>query len=82
MTRRGRLLGLAALVLAVAGGGYVALGGVAQPAAPAPAAAPAGPVAFGALGRVEPASRILRLSPGNSSRAPASAGCWWRRARW
>jgi HlyD family secretion protein len=66
MTRRGRLLGAAALVLVAAGGGYVALGGVAQPAPPAPAAAPSGPIGIGALGRVEPASRILRLSPGNS----------------
>jgi HlyD family secretion protein len=65
MTRRGRFLGVAALVLVALGGGYVALGGVAQPAAPAPAAAPAGTVGVGALGRVEPASRILRLSPGN-----------------
>jgi HlyD family secretion protein len=66
MTRRGKSLGIAALVLVALGGGYVALGGVRQPAAPPPPAAPAGPVGVGALGRVEPASRILRLSPGNS----------------
>lgn len=61
MSRRTRiLLGLAVLA---AGGGYAWLQ---RQAAPAPAAAaaatPAGPVGVGALGRVEPASRIRRLN--------------------
>lgn len=62
MTRRAKLLG-AALLLA-AGGGAAFLWtapGEAERAAPA-ATAPAGPVGVGALGRVEPASRILRLA--------------------
>lgn len=61
MTRRGRILsGLAALAL-VAGGYAVFAGGEATRPAPT-AAAPAGPVGVGALGRVEPASRIRRLT--------------------
>lgn len=62
MTRRGRILaGLAAL--AVAAGGYAVLtqGEATRPAAPV-AAAPAAPLGVGALGRVEPASRIRRLT--------------------
>ncbi|MEO3470954.1 efflux RND transporter periplasmic adaptor subunit [Roseomonas sp. CAU 1739] len=62
MTKRGRLLvGLAAL--GVAAGGYALLTrGEATRPAPTIAAAPAGPVGVGALGRVEPASRIRRLT--------------------
>jgi HlyD family secretion protein len=66
MTRRGRLLAGGALLLLLAGAGFLALRpGEAERPAPAAAAAPAGPVGVGALGRVEPASRILRLAPGN-----------------
>ncbi len=66
MTLRGKLIGAAILLLA-AGGAYVALGGgAAPPPAPVASVAPAGPVGVGALGRVEPASRIRRLAPGNS----------------
>ncbi|MBU8541208.1 efflux RND transporter periplasmic adaptor subunit [Falsiroseomonas tokyonensis] len=65
MTRRGKLIAAAALLLA-AGGAYFALGGAAPPPPPPAATAPAGPVGVGALGRVEPASRIRRLAPGNS----------------
>lgn len=62
MTRRPRLL-LGLLVLGALGGGYAALthGGAERAPAPA-AAAPAGPVGVGALGRVEPASRIRTLN--------------------
>jgi HlyD family secretion protein len=65
MSRRLRLLlGAAGLVL-VAGTALVAMrpGEAERAAAPAPAS---GPVGVGALGRVEPASRILRLSAGPS----------------
>lgn len=62
MTRRGRILaGLVAL--AVAAGGYAVLTrGEATRPATSVAAAPAGPIGVGALGRVEPASRIRRLT--------------------
>jgi HlyD family secretion protein len=62
VTGRGRILaGLAAL--AIAGGGYAVLtrGEATRPAATV-AASPATPVGVGALGRVEPASRIRRLT--------------------
>ncbi len=62
MTRRGRVLtGLA--VLALAAGGYAVLsnGEATRPVATV-TAAPAGPVGVGALGRVEPSSRIRRLT--------------------
>jgi HlyD family secretion protein len=63
MTRRQLYLG-ADLLLALAAGGYAMLGRGEAERGPAPAAAaPAGPVGVGALGRVEPASRILRLAP-------------------
>lgn len=66
MTRRTRLL-LGLAVLGAAAGGYAALteGG----AEPAPAmAAPEEAIGVGALGRVEPASRIRRLSqPGGAA---------------
>ncbi|MGX9964418.1 efflux RND transporter periplasmic adaptor subunit [Roseomonas sp. F4] len=71
MTRRGKLLTFA-LLLVVAGGAYVALGGGAAPPAPV-AAAPSGPAGVGALGRVEPASRIRRLAPGNAQESPRIA---------
>ncbi|WP_439598687.1 HlyD family efflux transporter periplasmic adaptor subunit [Falsiroseomonas sp.] len=64
MTLRGKLIGLAVLLLS-GGGAYVALGGGAPPAATPAAVAPAAPAGVGALGRVEPASRIRRLAPGN-----------------
>jgi len=62
MTRRGKLLmGLAALGIA-AGGYAVFTRGEATRPAPMVATAPAGPVGVGALGRVEPASRIRTLT--------------------
>ena len=62
MTRRARFV-LGLVVLAAGGGGYAWMqqGGAPAPAAPA-LAAPSGPVGVGALGRVEPASRIRRLN--------------------
>lgn len=63
MTRRGRILaGLVAIGLA--GGGYTWMQHRAAGDTPAPrqAATPAAPVGVGALGRVEPASRIRLLS--------------------
>lgn len=61
MTGRGRLLlGFAVLVAAGAGYAWMSNGGAERP--PPPATAPAGPVGVGALGRVEPASRIRRLN--------------------
>lgn len=61
MTRRARLLlGLAVLAAGAGGYGWLREGTAERP--PAPAAAPAGPVGVGALGRVEPASRIRRLN--------------------
>ncbi|MBU8542615.1 MULTISPECIES: efflux RND transporter periplasmic adaptor subunit [Roseomonadaceae] len=72
MTRRGQFLTLAVVLLAAAGGAYVALGGTA--ATPPPVAvAPTGPIGVGALGRVEPASRIRRLAPGNAQESPRIA---------
>ncbi|MBR0683505.1 HlyD family efflux transporter periplasmic adaptor subunit [Roseomonas eburnea] len=62
MTRRGRLL-LGLAVLAAAGAGYAWVSHGEAERMPAPAAASAaGPVGVGALGRVEPASRIRRLN--------------------
>jgi HlyD family secretion protein len=70
MSRSRLLLGAALLAL----GGAAAFHFSATPAAdraPAPVAtAPAGPVGVGALGRVEPASRILRLAPPASQGSP------------
>jgi len=62
VTRRLRLI-LGVLVLGALGGGYAALthGGTERAPSQA-AAAPAGPVGVGALGRVEPASRIRTLN--------------------
>lgn len=62
MTRRDRLLAALA-VLALAAGGYAWMErGAAGDTPPRIAAAPAAPVGVGALGRVEPASRIRRLN--------------------
>lgn len=62
MTRRAALLaGLAALGLAAGGYTIVTRGDATRPAATV-AAGPAGPVGVGALGRVEPASRIRTLT--------------------
>jgi HlyD family secretion protein len=61
MTLRGRLLA-GAVLLAAAGGAYAWFAEAPAPGPTAPAAAAAGPVGVGALGRVEPASRIRRLT--------------------
>jgi HlyD family secretion protein len=63
MTRRARLVLGAGLLAAigVAGAMLMRPGEAERPPAPAVASGPAG---VGALGRVEPASRILRLAPG------------------
>lgn len=66
--RRRLLLGLA--VLGATGIGYAALrtGGADQVSPPAPMAVAPAPIGIGALGRVEPASRIRRLAhPGGMS---------------
>jgi HlyD family secretion protein len=61
VTRRGRLLaGL--LVLAAAAGGYAWHAGSSPPPATPAAAGPVGPIGVGALGRVEPSSRIRVLT--------------------
>lgn len=49
------------IALAAAGGGWYWWAGRAAPP-PAPVAAPSGPLGVGALGRVEPASRVRKLS--------------------
>ncbi|WP_137179350.1 efflux RND transporter periplasmic adaptor subunit [Roseomonas sp. AR75] len=64
MTRGARLLLGAALLAAAAGAGFVWMRDGEAERTPAPVAAPAAPIGVGALGRVEPASRILRLAPG------------------
>jgi HlyD family secretion protein len=62
VTRRARLLG-GLLALGLAAGGYAVLTrGEATRPAQTVAAAPAGPAGVGALGRVEPASRIRTLT--------------------
>jgi HlyD family secretion protein len=61
MTRRAKLLSLALLVAAASGAGFVWTRPGEAERTPAPVAAQ-GPVGVGALGRVEPASRILRLA--------------------
>jgi HlyD family secretion protein len=67
MSRRRLYLGAALLaVLGAAGFVFMGQGGADRPATPPVAAAPSGPVGVGALGRVEPASRILRLAPGSA----------------
>lgn len=66
MTRRTKLL-LGGVVLAgVLAAGFVVMRPGAAPAPVVAPAAPSGPVGVGALGRIEPASRIRRLAPGNS----------------
>jgi HlyD family secretion protein len=65
MTRGTRVLLGAVIVGALAGGGFLWARDGGAERAPAPAAsAPAEPVGIGALGRVEPASRIRRLAQG------------------
>jgi HlyD family secretion protein len=66
MTRRAKLLAGGVGLLAVVALGFVAFGPGEAPAPAAPAVAATGPVGVGALGRVEPRSRILRLAPGNA----------------
>ena len=61
MTARARLLG-ALVVLAAAGGAALWFARAPEPRAATPATTPAAPVGVGALGRVEPASRIRRLT--------------------
>jgi HlyD family secretion protein len=61
VTRHARLLVGAVLLAGVAGAGFVWMSPGGAERAPEPAVA-TGPVGVGALGRVEPASRILRLS--------------------
>jgi HlyD family secretion protein len=65
MTRRAKLFLGAALIAAATGAGFAWMrpGEAERAPPPATAAAPAG---VGALGRVEPASRILRLAPAPS----------------
>ena len=65
MSRRATLLLGGVLVAAAGAAGFVWIApGEAERVAPV--AVPAGPVGVGALGRVEPASRILRLGPAPS----------------
>ncbi|NKE43249.1 HlyD family efflux transporter periplasmic adaptor subunit [Roseomonas frigidaquae] len=61
MTRT-RMLAGGLLLLVLAAGAWWMLGSAAEPAS-APATAATGPAGVGALGRVEPASRIRRLAP-------------------
>lgn len=63
MSRATKLLLGAALLAAAGGAGFVWMRPGEAERAPAPVVA-AGPVGIGALGRVEPASRIRRLAPG------------------
>jgi len=65
MRRRTKLLLGATLLAAATGAGFAWMRPGEAERAPAPAAA-AGPAGVGALGRVEPASRILRLAPAPS----------------
>ncbi len=65
MTRGRRLILGAALLAAASGAGFAWMRPGEAERAPAPAAA-AAPAGVGALGRVEPASRILRLAPAPS----------------
>jgi HlyD family secretion protein len=63
--RRGLLLATAALLATLGAAAWVLLGSGPAPHATAPAVAastPAEPPGVGALGRVEPASRIRKLS--------------------
>jgi len=66
MTRRAKWLAGAVLLAAAGGAGFLWTSRGEADRAPAPVAAPAGPVGVGALGRVEPASRILKLGPAPS----------------
>jgi HlyD family secretion protein len=66
VTRRLRLLLAGAGLAAAAVLGVVLMRPGGAERSPAQAAIPSGPVGVGALGRVEPASRILRLSAGPS----------------
>jgi HlyD family secretion protein len=63
---RARLLLLAVLLAAIGGAGFLWMRASEADRGPPPAAQPAGPIGIGALGRVEPASRILRLGPAPS----------------
>jgi HlyD family secretion protein len=68
-----RTLLLGAVLLAAAGGAFTVFGQGEPPPAPA-ATAPAGPAGVGALGRVEPASRIRRLAPGGAQQEGVRIG--------
>jgi len=61
---KARPLVIGAVVIAAAGGAY-ALFGTSAPPPVSPVRAATSPVGVGALGRVEPASRIRRLAPGS-----------------
>ncbi|MGG5817655.1 efflux RND transporter periplasmic adaptor subunit [Falsiroseomonas sp. HW251] len=61
MTRGAKLLSAAVLLAAAGGAGFLWMAPGEAERAPAPVAT--GPVGVGALGRIEPASRILRLGP-------------------
>jgi HlyD family secretion protein len=63
VTRRRRLLLTLGAVGLAAAAGFAVLRPGAPPPAPVASAVAAAPVGVGALGRVEPASRILRLAP-------------------
>jgi HlyD family secretion protein len=63
MRARPLLLGLGLLALAGIGSFVVLRDGGAERPAPAAAPVAAGPIGVGALGRIEPASRIRRLAP-------------------
>lgn len=69
MSRASKLLIGAVLLAAAAGAGFVWTRPGEAERTPQAAAAPAEPVGVGALGRIEPASRIRRLAP-----APAQEG--------
>jgi HlyD family secretion protein len=63
MSRRLRWLLGGAVLAALAGGGFLVMRSGEAERAPAPAVVAAGPVGVGALGRIEPASRIRKLAP-------------------
>jgi HlyD family secretion protein len=65
---------LVTLLLAVVVGGGIAVASLGAPDAPPAVATPAGPVGIGALGRIEPASRALRVgAPSGSEPARVEA---------